>query len=133
MPRRLSSTHRDVVTEIVRLVTPLFPPLDDATRARVHSSVTAFVTSQIEGLPSFMGLPYRIAISAFQLLPILRFGRGFRSLDESTQKAYLAAWSDAKLGPFRDFIKLIRSCALLAYFDHPEVIQNLPTGASDAA
>ena len=133
MPRRLSSTHRDVVAEVVRLTTPSFPPLDDPARRRVHSRVTAFVTSQIEGLPSFMSLPYRAMLTAFRLLPVLRFGRDFRSLDETTKESYLAAWSDAKLGPCRDFIKLIRSCALLAFFDHPDVVRSLPAGASDAA
>jgi hypothetical protein len=115
-----------VVAEMVRVISPAYPELDDAQRARVLTSVTAFVSSQIEAMPRFLAIPYGIAITAFQLLAILRFGRGFRSLDETSQRSYLAMWSDAKLGPFRDFVKLIRSCTLLAYFDHPEVTRQLP-------
>lgn len=129
-PRRLSSSRRRVVTEIVRLMTPDYPDLGEPERSRARSAATAFVTSQIEGLPPFMAFPYGIAITAFELLPLLRFGRPFQALDEEAQRAYLSRWNDAKLGPFRDFVKLIRSCALLAYFDHPDVIRGLP-GAHD--
>lgn len=115
-----------MVAEIVRLVTPGFPTLEDPERARVLAAVTGFVSSQIEAMPSFMSSPYCIAISAFRLLTVLRYGRFFEALDEEAKRAWLASWSDSKLGPFSDFIKLIRSCALLAYFDHPDVTQRLP-------
>ena len=130
---RLSSSRRQVVAEIVRLVTPDYPKLEEPERARVLASVTSFVSSQIDAMPSFIALPYRIAISLFQLLPVLRYGRGFKSLDDDTKESYLAIWSDATIGPFGDFIKLIRSCALLAYFDHPDVTRRLPAMQAGAA
>ncbi len=126
IPRRLSSTRREVVAEIVRSVVPADLDLDELERTRVHSAVTGFVTSQIEALPSFLAVPYRAAITAFQLLPILRFGRRYLSLEDASKQSYLALWSDSPFGPVRDFIKLIRSCALLAYFDHPDVRRHLP-------
>lgn len=126
-PRRLSAGRREVVAEIVRSIAPAYPDLDEAERTRVHWSVTAFVASQIESLPSFMAAPYRLAITAFDLLPLLRFGRRFVSLDENARQAWVALWSDARFGPARDFVKLIRSCALLAYFDHPDVLRRLPS------
>ena len=118
---------------MVRVISPSYPQLDEAQRSRVLASVTAFVASQIEGMPRFLAIPYGIAITAFQMLAFLRFGRGFRALDDARQRSYLAMWSDAKLGPFRDFIKLIRSCTLLAYFDHPEVTRQLPTMLAEAS
>lgn len=125
-PRLLSPGRRQVVDEVVRLVTPTYPALDPADRARVHASVCGFVSSQIESLPSFMFLPYQAAMTAFELLPVLRFRRRFPALDEARKRAYLALWSDAAFGPARDFVKLMRSCALLAYFDHPDVLRRLP-------
>jgi hypothetical protein len=119
-----------VVAEIVRLITPAYPDLDERERARVNESVTGFVTSQIEALPAFLALPYGLAITAFQLLAILRFGRRFLSLPEAVKPAYLSIWADAKIGPARDLIKLIRSCALLAYFDHPDVLRHLPASSA---
>ncbi len=127
MSHRLSSSRRDVVAELVRLLTPSFPALDASERDRVQSSVTGFVTSQIESLPTFMGFPYRLVLTGFGWLSVFRFGRVFGSLDEASQQAYLSDWSDGRIGLLRDFIKLIRSCALLAYYDHPEVSRRLPS------
>jgi hypothetical protein len=123
--RRLSSTRRRVVAEIVRLTLPAYPELDEQARARVHADVTGFVVSQIEGLPSFLHLPYRLGITTFHLLSLLRYGRRFASLPDAARESYLSFWSDGVMGPTRDFIKLIRSCALLAYFDHPGVRRRL--------
>jgi hypothetical protein len=113
------------MVEIVRLTVPAYPDLDDQARARVDADVTDFVASQIGALPSFMHLPYRLGITAFQLLSLLRHGRRFAFLPKPAKESYLSFWSDGKIGPMRDFVKLIRSCALLAYFDHPEVRKRL--------
>ncbi len=125
-PRRLSPSQRQIVARIVGRVLPARPCLSAPERARVHSAVTGFVASQIEALPTFLALPYRVALVAFQLLPALRYGRRFDSLDDASQAAYLTLWSEGPLAPARDFTKLIRSCALLAYFDHPDVRSHLP-------
>ena len=125
-PRRLSPAQRQVVAEIVRLLLPERPELDGRERVRVESAVTGFVASQIEALPGVLALPYRAALGAFQLLPALRFGRRFGGLDDDAKAAWLALWSDGPFAPARDFTKLIRSCALLAYFDHPDVRLHLP-------
>ena len=133
-PRRLSPSQRQVVAEIIGLMLPEQPCLSAPERTQVHSAVTGFVVSQIEALPTFLALPYRVALLAFQLLPILRYGRRFDSLDQASQAAYLALWSEGPLAQARDFTKLIRSCALLAYFDHPDVRNQLPMpGASHPA
>ncbi len=126
MSHRLSSSRRQVVSAMVRALLPSFPDLASSEQMRVQSSVTSFVTSQIEALPSFMGFPYRLVITGFGLLSVLRFGRVFSALDEGSQQAYLLQWSEAPIGVLRDFIKLIRSCALLAYYDHPDVSRRLP-------
>lgn len=110
-----------MVAEIVRLLTPEYPVRDDATRAEVHHDVVAFVASQIGALPDFLRLPYKLAIVVFELLPVLRHGRPFRSLGDDAKRSYLAFWSDGKIGALRNFVKLIRGCALLAYYDHPLV------------
>ncbi len=132
-PRRLSQSQRQLVAKIVGLVLPERPALSAPERERVHSAVSGFVASQIEALPTFLALPYRVALLAFQLLSTLRYGRRFDGLNEASQAAYLALWSDGPVAPARDFTKLIRSCALLAYFDHPDVRSQLPMPAGSAA
>src|SRR5262245_48510590 len=70
-------------------------------------------------MPTFLRVPYRIALFAFNWLAVLRYRRPFVALGDELAATYLALWSNRGLGLNRDFVKLIRSCALLAYFDHP--------------
>ena len=121
------------MAEIIRLIVPAYPDLEETERARIHSAVMAFVASQIESLPAHLSGPYRLAITLFGLLPLLRFGKRFALLDETVKEAYLSSWSDGPVGPTRDFVKLIRGCALLAYFDHPDVRRHLPAGPKPLA
>ena len=50
-------------------------------------------------------------------------------LDPEQSRRYLAAWDRAPIGLCRDFVKLLRSCALLAYLDHPLVTRQLEASA----
>ncbi len=98
---------------------------DPEIRARVQEDATDFVCSQIAGMPSFLRLPYRLALVVFNWLPLLRWARSFARLPEPAKAAYLSFWSDGGISLNRDFVKLLRSCALLAYFDHEEVRRQL--------
>lgn len=129
-PRRLLSVHRRVVTEIVAEVVPSYPELDRETRVRVCTDVTAFVESQISALPPFLRVPYEFAIGVFQLLPVLRYGRTFGGLGAEARQACLGFWGGGTLPFTAEFTKVIRSCSLLAYFDHPDVRGRLGAAAS---
>jgi len=117
---------------MLRLITPEVAGLDAGVRARVHEDVVAHVVTQIEQMPSILALPYRLALWAFGLLPVLRYGRTFLGLTPPRQAVYLSSWSNAVIAPARDFIKLIRSCALLAYFDHPQVCEALRSARGES-
>jgi hypothetical protein len=121
----LSALERRTVTGIVALVIPEFPRLDPAVQARVHDDVCRYVLDQIGAMAGFLAGPYRVAILGFQLLAVFRYGKTFHALPPGRRQAYLALWSGSPLGAMRDFVKLIRSCALLAYFDHPAVRTDL--------
>jgi hypothetical protein len=121
----LRPPQRRVLDEIVHLVTPDYPLMDVDTRHTVHTDVTRYVAAQIQGMPGFLRLPYKLALVAFNWLSLLLHRRRFLGLPPEARVAYLARWSDGPLGPMRDFVKLIRSCALLAYFDHPRVMDRL--------
>ena len=110
-----------IVTAIVADLLPADPVLGPVDRAAVAADVVAFVVAQVHGLPDFLRLPYGVAAFAFDGLPILRWGQPFRMLDGGRRGAYLAFWTTAPLGAMRNFVKLLRSCALLAYYDHPIV------------
>jgi hypothetical protein len=116
-----SRYETNVVHRLVQLLVPAYPALDGAVRAGIEDDVTAFVAGQIRSMPSFLRIPYRLAVVAFDWLAVLRHGRPFVALHSEPATAYLSLWSSSRLGPTRDFVKLIRSCALFAYFDHPQV------------
>src|SRR5262245_43507470 len=117
----LSALERRTVASIVALVIPEFPRLEAPVHARVHDDVCRYVLEQIGSMAAFLAGPYRMAILGFEALPVFRYGRTFHALSRPRQHTYLSLWSAAPLGAMRDFVKLIRSCALLAYFDHPDV------------
>ncbi len=119
--RSLQERQSHVVARLVRLITPSYPDLDSATRDTVERDVTVFVSAQIGAMPTFLQWPYRLALLGFNWLPLARYGRLFVHLGDDRAAAYVTLWSERGLGVMRDFIKLIRSCALLAYFDHPQV------------
>jgi hypothetical protein len=120
-----------VVAGVTGLLIPSEPRLGEDARAHVLGSVVRFVALQVENIPAYLRLPYLVAVTGFQWLPVLRFGRRFLDLPLDSQRAYLALWSDAPLGPMRDFVRLIRNCALLAYYDHPEVRRALRAATPD--
>lgn len=125
---RLGRSRERTVAEIIACIVPALPILEDSARAAVLADVTRFVGSQILALPDFLRIPYKLALTGFDWLAILRWGAPFRALDRERRVAYLALWSEAPLGAPRNFLKLIRSCALLAYYDHPALA--VPLGAA---
>lgn len=119
--KRINTHNTNVIARLVQVLAPQYPALDVTVRAAVQHDVTAFVVAQVKSMPSFLRVPYRLALVAFDWLAVLRYRKSFVALPDDKATAYLALWSDRGLGVTRDFVKLIRSCALLAYFDHPQV------------
>lgn len=126
----LSGHGQRVVAALVHLVVPEFPALEPATRRSVEDEVGRYVASQIAGMPGYLALPYRLALRIFDGLPRLFYLQPFVRLDAARGTRYLERWSNAPLAPMRDFVKLVRSCALLAYFDHPAVVAQLQSGTA---
>ncbi len=124
---RLGRRAAATVGAVVDCLVPADAAVDPATRAAALADTTRFVGSQIASLPDFLRAPYLLALAAFELLPVLRWGRTFTALDGARRAAWLALWTDAKIGAMRNFVKLIRGCALLAYYDHPALAASLRT------
>ena len=122
-----------ILRGIVTVILPPYPDLDAATRRTVEQDVTSYVARQIHSMPSFLRLPYRLALFAFAWLPLFRYGHWFGSLPPDRRVSYLASWNDARFAPMRDFVKLIRSIALLAYFDHSLTRARLDDPATELA
>ena len=96
-----------------------------ASRRLVEGDVGSFVEEQVRGMPAHLRLPYRAALWAFQWMALRQYGRPYTLLDPVKQRDYISVWIHSTVGFKRDFIKLMRSCALLQYYDHPEVETHL--------
>ena len=124
--------QEQLIGAVVRSVLPERPALDVDTRAAVEADVTRLVATQIGAMPGFLRLPYRCALLGFELLPVLRWGRTFRALDAERRRAWVALWDERGLGPMHAFVKLVRSCTLLGFYDHPRVAAALAATATAA-
>lgn len=122
---------------IVTTLLPDFPALDGSDRDTVERDVRAYVAGQIAAMPRFLRLPFRAALAAFELVAVVRYGRRFANLPAEHRAAYVASWSGAPVAAMRDFVKLVRSTALLVYFDHALVRvrldEELGAGGSNGA
>ncbi|MBU0679634.1 MAG: hypothetical protein KJ626_16145 [Verrucomicrobia bacterium] len=110
-----------LLSQIIEPLLPVEPSLAPESRKEVAESVVLFVSQQILGMPAYLRVPYLLFMKIFNWLSLRPYGRLFANLDPVKQKDYVSAWIHSSLGPKKDFIKLIRSCALLRFYDHPKV------------
>ena len=116
---------REIIVAAVDALGPGFPPLAPDARERVTSDVAGFLVQQIGGIPDPLRLPYHAALVVFDAAAVLHHQRTFRGLDRAARVAHLAWWANVGGLATRTFVKLLRSCTLLAWFDHPLVTERL--------
>lgn len=110
------------------LARPLFPHeprLTPEKQAQVETEVVRYLAVQIMAMPTYLRYPYRLALHAFNWLSCLRFGLPYTLVNRERQHRYVRLWTRSPIGLMRDFVKLVRSCVLLAYLDHPLVLGEL--------
>jgi hypothetical protein len=117
--------HPELLKHLARPLLPIEPPLSPEARCVVEGDVAAFLFAQIGSMPTYLRLPYEIALLVFNLLAAVPFGQPYQQLDPARQQRYLELWSGSPLRLGRDLIRLIRSCALLQFMDHPCVLARL--------
>ena len=118
-----------LLRQIVGILIPSQPELDSEASREVEDAVVSFLAAQIQSLPVYVRIPYRFALVGFEWLAVVRFGRRYVRLDDKQRRRYLHAWDQSPVGLCRDFVKLLRSCTLLAYLDHPIVARELDVAA----
>lgn len=117
---------------LAALTTTLLPPWPDLPgplRGEVEADVVDYVRRQIRRMPLFLRLPWTAVLLVFAAGAVVRYGRPFASLSSGRRRAWVSLWAESPLVPMRDFVRMVRSCALLAWFDHPVVSEAL--GASE--
>lgn len=131
-PRGWRLASRRLVRALVAPLLPLEPRLVDEHRQIVERDVVEFVWAQIGSMPLFLRLPYEAALLGFNCLAVVRYGRVYSALGGERQGGYLLAWSGSRLRLGRDLVKLVRSCALLQFLDHPLVLAQLESDGAGA-
>lgn len=106
---------------------PPWPALPPERRATVERDVVDYVRHQVVRMPLYLRLPFRLVLSAFACSAWFYNGRAFIVLSPSRKRRVVNRWAQSRVIPMRDFIKMVRSCALLAWFDHDVVRGRLET------
>ena len=122
-----------LVLAIARPLLPSFPPLGDAERKETERDLAAFLEAQLSEMPRYLALPFQLALFGFEWLPLLRYGRRYTALPRETQGRVVRAWADSPIGAMRNFVKLLRTCALFAWLDHPVVAARLESESAEGA
>lgn len=124
VPPGVATRQSDVrlLAHIVPFLLPRNFVLHPHQHPDIHPDIVDGVAAQISVMPHFLRLAYQLLLYAFNYLAVVRYGRVYTALDPARQQRYLALWSHSPLAPMRDFIKLLRSCALLHYLDHPVLL-----------
>ena len=87
----------------------------------VTADVAIFIEQQIGLLPKSLRIAVRLAITIFNLEPILFHGRTFTRLSQTARIEHMKRWESSRFAAKRDLIRYIRSLVLFNYYDHPDV------------
>jgi hypothetical protein len=117
--------NRTLLVLVTRLLLPEEPVLTHEEKITVEDNVVQYLATQIIAMPVYLKVPYIFALHVFNFLSLFRFGLPFTKINTARQVKYVRFWSQSRIGLMRDFIKLMRSCVLLAYLDHPLVLKEL--------
>jgi hypothetical protein len=96
-----------------------------ARSAPCSSSVTAFVNGQVRALPRRLQLAFSAGLIAFAASVRLRAPTGFSRQTRARRSGLVDGWAFGGFIPGRKLFRLIRSTALLAFYDHPLVARRL--------
>ncbi len=90
-------------------------------RQAIIQETSDFVIGQVEALPRRLALMFAIGTAFFRFyVRITRF-RGFCDLKPEMRREILDSWAYGSIPLFRALFKLIRSTALLTFFESPAV------------
>jgi glycosyltransferase 2 family protein len=101
------------------------PDLGAITAEKVQADVSLFVSGQIQALPRRLQQALAAGLTAFALSVRIRHPLGFAAQPRARRIALVDQWSFGRWAPGRKLFRVIRSTALLAFYDHPAVERQL--------
>ena len=107
---------------LIEAVIPVWPPLDERDRLDVRNACIKAVRAQVGMAPLYVRLGFWGMFAAFQALSLPRLA--FRGASAAGARgAALSAFSDLPIPMAAALERIVRSTALLAYFEQPAVLR----------
>lgn len=106
-------------------------PLDECAepaRTRVVADVASFVAGEIDALPGRLALLFGVGMVGFRLLTAVRFARGFAALPLASRRRWASLWAYGGFSLGRQLFKVVRSTAILAFYEHPAMASRARSG-----
>ena len=104
---------------LVDAALPLDDELGSCERGPTTDRVTTFVHRQLAALPSRLRVLFSLGTVAFRLHVAVRHLRPFENLSHERRAAAFDRWAYGPIAPCRQLFRVVRSTALLAYYDAP--------------
>ena len=101
-------------------------------RQKAVHSAGLFVSSSLAALPPMLRMLMKVGLFGFSAIVGISQFCSFAKLPSARRRAIVESWAYGRFGPARQFFKPIRSTALLAFYEHPAVVESLETDRLNA-
>jgi uncharacterized protein (TIRG00374 family) len=92
---------------------------------RAARDVAAFMEGQIAALPPSLRTMFHLGMTFFRFTVRARYVSSFCGLPVDRRRALVDAWAFGRIGLLRQLFRPVRSLAVLAYYERPEVVRAL--------
>lgn len=87
--------------------------------------VARFMDGQIDALPPRLRTMFHLGMTFFRTVVHVRYLRSFCALPRERRRAIAEGWAFGRIALLRQLFRPIRSIALLAYYERPDVVRAL--------
>jgi hypothetical protein len=106
---------------MIALTEAFLPPCDP----RAAREVSAFMEGQIAALPASLRTMFHLGMTFFRFTVRLRHVSSFCGMPVDRRRAIVDAWAFGRIGLLRQLFRPVRSLAVFAYYERPEVVRAL--------
>ncbi len=122
--------HRTLHALVSVLVRQQCRALSAEVREAATRHAVAFTQAQVHALPQHFRLGFLAALRALDATALGYGAVGFAALPPRRQDRLLARWASSPIPQTRQFVRLVRSSALLAFFEYPAIADSFERAAA---
>jgi glycosyltransferase 2 family protein len=116
------TSHEPQASPLLRAICDAIVPEEaPEPREAIVDRVSAFVAGQNRALPWMLQVALKAGLAAFWVLVLLRYARPLPNLPPRKRRAVVHAWAWGRVGLARQLFRVLRSTALLAWYEDPDV------------